>query len=162
VNWFEARGIRRVEEVAEMIEVPDIRQREDYGCGDAAIDSALGSLGLRRKPGTRIANPVQGVAPDTVAAVLRASGARVQAGEVLTGVEGLRHFTAAGLPVLCPVALYGGHWVCVRGVYRGRVHFHCPLVGPDSRRAADWLALWTDRASETGHGFDRWGIVCAP
>lgn len=144
-----------------MLSIPDVRQREDYSCGDAAIDAALAALGLRRKPGTRLANAIQGTAPDTVAAALRACGARVSAGEVLTGIEGLRHYGAAGLPVLCPVALYGGHWVCVRGVCRGRVHFHCPLIGADSRRAADWLSIWTDRASETGHEFTHWGIVCA-
>jgi hypothetical protein len=142
-----------------MLAIPDIRQDDEHSCGDAAVSAALAALGLRRRPGTKLANPWQGMAPDTVAAVLRASGAAVLAGPVLTGIEGLRHYTAAGFPVLCPIAERGGHWVVVRGVSRGRVHFHCPVAGEDSRRAGAWLEVWADRASETGQAFDRWGIV---
>lgn len=160
-TWHQRRGLiaREVEMV--MLSIPDVRQGDGHSCGDAAIDAALAALGLRRRPGTKLANAIQGLAPDTVAAVLRASGATVLAGPMVSGIEALRHFTAAGCPVLCPIAERGGHWVVVRGVGRGRVHFHCPIDGPDSRRAAEWLDVWHDSASETGHGFARWGVVCS-
>src|SRR5262245_40981761 len=121
--WRVERGLPACGDDSPMVEVPDIRQHEDYSCGDAAIDAALGALGVRRARGTKLANEVQGMAPDTVAAILRASGVSVLAGPMVTGVDGLKHYTANGLPVLCPIADYGGHWVVVRGVQRGRVYF---------------------------------------
>lgn len=161
--WREARHLLPLCGGAEMplLEVPDVRQRTDYGCGDAAVDAALGALGIARKRGTRLSNPEQGMGPDTVAAVLRAAGVSVLAGPLLTGVEGLRHFAGAGCPVLCPVADHGGHWVVVRGVQRGRVYYQCPLSGPTSKGAAAWCAEWRDSAAESGHRFDRWAIVCS-
>lgn len=144
-----------------LLHIPDVRQRSDYGCGDAAVDAALGALGLARKRGTRLSNPEQGMAPDTLAAVLRAAGCVVLAGPVVSGVAGLAHFAGAGCPVLCPVADHGGHWVVVRGVARGRVHYQCPLDGPGSRRVAEWLSAWHDSTSEGGHRFARWGVVAA-
>jgi hypothetical protein len=145
--------------VPSLIEIPDVRQRSDYGCGDAAVDAALGALGISRKRGTRLSNPVQGIAPDTVAAVLRAAGCVVLAGPMPGTVGDLKHFTASGCPVLCPVANHGGHWVVVRGVQRGRVYYHCPLDGPLSRPGGEWLAHWHDTSAEGGHAFACWGVV---
>lgn len=144
-----------------MIEVPDIRQNGDYDCGDAAIDAALGAIGAKRPRGTRLANPVQGMGADTVAAILRGCGLKVWAGPVLTGIEGLRHLTRAGLPVLCCISERGGHWVVVRGVSRGRVYFQDPAAGPTSRPVGAWLGVWHDSEAESGHHYDRWGIAVA-
>lgn len=142
-----------------LLEIPDVRQGDAHSCGDAAIDAALAALGVARKRGTRLANPEQGMAPDTLAAVLRAAGCTVLAGPMPGGVADLKHFAAAGCPVLCPIADFGGHWVVVRGVARGRVHYHCPTSGPRSRPVAEWLTLWHDSTSEGGHQFARWGVV---
>lgn len=161
--WRAERGLPICEEAAVLLTIPDIRQDQNYDCGDAAIDAALAAIGVKRKRGTRLANEVYGMTADTVAAVLRASGACVLAGPMVTGIEGLRHFTRAGCPVLCPIAERGGHWVVVRGVTggacRGRVHYHDPVSGAESRCRGDWLAAWHDWESETGHAFERWGIV---
>lgn len=162
--WREARHLLPLCEgcdVPALLEIPDVRQRSDYGCGDAAVDAALGALGLARKRGTRLSAPEQGMPPDVLAAVLRASGCEVLAGPILTGVDGLKHFAAAGCPAVCPVADHGGHWVVVRGVRRGRVHFHCPLSGPASKSVADWVAQWADVHGESGHRFERWAVVCS-
>lgn len=146
-----------------MLTIPDIRQGADYDCGDAAIDAALGALNVRRKRGTKLASASHGTAPDTVAAVLRAAGVAVLAGPMVTGIEGLRHFTRAGCPVLCAIAEHGGHWVVVRGVTggsaRGRVHFHCPCDGADSRSWSEWGRVWHDWESDSGHRYIQWGVV---
>jgi hypothetical protein len=64
----------------------------------------------------RYANPVQGMAPDTLAAVLRSLGLRVLAGQMVGGIADLQHFTRLGCPVACPITeSAGGHWVVVAG-----------------------------------------------
>lgn len=137
-----------------MLTIPDIRQREDYDCGAAALDAVASYWGLRARGPAKLANAVHGMAPDTVEAVLRALGLSVLSGEMT--VADLRHLTREGRPVLCPVAVRGGHWVVVRGVERGRVHVHCPIEGPAAWRLADWEAGWAD--STRGREFVRWGI----
>lgn len=137
-----------------LLDLPDRRQSADYDCGAAAVAAAC--LFLGRRPPARLANPVQGMAPDTVEAALRLAGLPVLSGTMT--VDDLRHLTRAGRPVLCPVSLHGGHWVAVRGVERGRVHFHCPLDGRLALPAAEWVAAWRD-TSRAGHEFDRFGIA---
>lgn len=162
--WREARYLKPLCGGCEMplLDVPDVRQGDAHSCGDAAVDAALATLGVKRPRGTRLANPVHGTAPDTVAAVLRAAGCVVLAGPMPGGTADLKHFAGAGCPVLCPIADHGGHWVVVRGVSRGRVHYHCPVDGALSRPLAEWAARWFDSAAESGHQFERWGVVVAP
>lgn len=139
--------------------VPDVRQVSDSSCGDAAVSAYLGALGLARRRGTNLSNPVQGLSPDTLAAVLRAHGLTVRSAPLVAGVDELRLFVRCGLPVLCPISERGGHWIVVNNVTPKRVHFHCPVAGPDSRTVAEWLAVWQDETVEGGHRYDRWGIV---
>lgn len=141
-----------------MLTIPAILQATDYDCGAAALDAVAEFWGLRKRGPVRLANPIQGMAPDAVEAVLRSLGLSVLSGTMTVG--DLRHLTATGRPVLCPVALAGGHWVVVRGVARGSVHFHCPTTGPSKMREAEWLVDWRDN-SRSGHWFDRWGICPA-
>lgn len=133
-----------------MRRVPDIRQRDDFSCGAASL-AALLSFHGRRVPRWvyRLANPVRGMQPETVEAVLYATFGRPPLiGSMST--EDLRHLTRTGRPVLCPVVFgEGGHWVCVYGVARGRVHFHCPTGGPDSLTVRQWLARWRDDPPES-------------
>lgn len=138
-----------------LLDIPDIRQADDYDCGAAALDAIARFHGLRARGPVALANPVQGMAPDTVEAVLRSLGLSVLSGTMT--VDDLRHLTRSGRPVLCPVAHHGGHWVVVRGVERGRVYYHCPAAGPAVLREADWLAAWRD-TSRTGQRFLQWGI----
>lgn len=158
MDWFAARGIPRTEADAVILDIPDIRQAEDYDCGSAALDAVARFHGLRKRGPVRLANPVQGMSPDTVEAVLRSLGLRVLSGTMT--LPDLQSLTRSGRPVLCPVTTQGGggHWVVVRGVARRTVYTHCPLFGRLSVRAADWLAGWRD-ATRAGHEFDRWGIA---
>jgi ABC-type bacteriocin/lantibiotic exporter with double-glycine peptidase domain len=141
-----------------LLTIPDIRQATDYDCGAAAVDAVCRFHGLRARGPAKYANAVQGMAPSTVEAVLRSLGLTVWGGPILTGVGGLAHLTRAGVPVLCPTGLRGGHWVVVRGVGRGRVHFHCPVDGPSSLPRLSWESNWCD-TSHTGEAFARWGIA---
>lgn len=159
-DWFRARAIPRAE-VSMLLDLPDLRQQTDYDCGACAVDVIARFHGLRARGPAKLANAVQGMAPDTVAAVLRSLGLRVLAGPLVGGIADLQHYTRAGLPVLCPItADAGGHWVAVRGVERRRVHYHCPTNGPRTMGLQTWLDGWRD-TSASGHDFDRWGIVAA-
>jgi ABC-type bacteriocin/lantibiotic exporter with double-glycine peptidase domain len=156
MDWFAARGIVRTEADTVLLDVADIRQDEDYNCGDAAVDAALSVYGLTRPRRSKLANAVQGLSPDTVEAVLRALGLGVLSGEMT--VDDLRHFTRAGRPVLCCVAWDGGHWVVVRGVERSRVHVQCPIRGRVPVPVAEWDRAWSDETVR-GRAFVRWGIA---
>lgn len=138
-----------------LLDIPDVRQREDFDCGAAALDAVARFYGLRERGPVRLANAVQGMSPDTVEAWLRAVGFGVLSGTMT--VADLAHLTKTGRPVLCPVARGGGHWVVVRGVFRNRVHFHCPTHGPDVAHEFDWVPAWRDE-TRAGHDYRHWGI----
>lgn len=140
-----------------ILKLPDIRQRADYDCGLAAVDCALSFIGVRTAAVfLGMANPVQGTSPDTVEAMLRRAGCRVLAGEM--SLDDLQHFANQSRPVLCPVALHGGHWVVSAGVQRGVVHFHDPLDGALKMKAAAWMDGWRD-GTKNGHEYKHWGIA---
>jgi ABC-type bacteriocin/lantibiotic exporter with double-glycine peptidase domain len=154
MDWFARRGIRRTDEEVMLLDTPDIRQDADHDCGVAAASCALRHDG--REVGSNVSNPVQGASPDTVEAMLRRAGAAVTSGEML--VEDLKHYTKTGRPVLCPVSLYGGHWVTVRGVERGKVHYQCPVNGREAVPLARWLEVWRDQTTR-GTPYVCWGIA---
>lgn len=142
-----------------MISLPDIRQSTDYDCGAAGIDVVCRYYGRRARGPVKLANPIQGMSPDTVEAVFRSLGFTVLAGRMT--VDDLAHLTKTGRPVLCCVTIdTGGHWVVVRGVTRSRVHYHCPLRGPRSTFITDWESNWHDRTT-SGHVYDRYGLCAA-
>lgn len=156
MDWFEARRIPRSDGVLVLLKIPDIRQRADFDCGAAAIEAVCRYYGRKGSKAEKLANPVQGMGPDTVEAVLRSLRFRLVTGTMR--VSELQHFTRTYTPVICPVADFGGHWVVVRGVERGRVHYHCPIRGQVTARLEDWEANWT---SETAIGvtYENWGIA---
>lgn len=140
-----------------LLDIPDVRQAHDYDCGAAVIDAV--SIYFARRRGTlfELANPVQGMAPDTVEAVLRSVGFSVLSGTMTP--EDLKHFCNTGRPVLCPVSTHGGHWVVVRGVIGlGLVFIHCPIDGRLQLSADEWAGVWRD-VSRSGQLFERWGIA---
>jgi ABC-type bacteriocin/lantibiotic exporter with double-glycine peptidase domain len=151
-----APGVRRGDVV---LVLPDVRQAAGHDCGAAVLECVLRFYGVAPARWVRaLPNPVQGVSPDTIEAVLWATLGRVCRGTMTTA--DLRHHTRAGRPVLCPVADHGGHWVCVAGVERGRVHYHDPLTGPAVAGAADWDRRWAD--STPGVPYTRFGLTGWP
>ena len=138
-----------------LLDVPDTRQRGDYDCGAACVDAVAAFFGKRKRGPAALANPIQGMSPDTVEAVLRSLGFGILSGAMT--VADLGHLTATGRPVLCPVADHGGHWLVVRGVARDKVHVMDPDAGFRRVPRDGWLAGWRD-VSRSGHRYDRWGI----
>lgn len=143
-----------------MLELPDIRQSADYDCGCAAVDTALRFFGVRTCAAVLdLATPIDGTSPAAIEGAFRRAGLAVQSGRMDVG--DLKYHVSRGRPVLCPVALYGGHWVVVRGASagrRGRVYFHCPACGPQWLATSQWESNWRD-TTRAGHDFDAWGIA---
>ena len=140
--------------------VPDVRQSGDYDCGAAAVESVLRFHGVKPSPWlSKLANPVQGMAPDTIEAVLWESLGSVVGG--VMRVDDLRHFAASNRPVICPVMVDGcGHMVFVCGVSRGQVYFQCPLSGPQMVGSRHWARAWRDETP--GSIYQSFGIVGWP
>lgn len=142
-----------------ILDIPDIRQRADYSCGAACLEAVAQFHGLTARGIRALANPVQGMAPDTVEAWFRGAGLAVLSGSM--GVDDLRHLTRSGRPVVCCVSQAGGHWVVVSGVSRGRVYYHCPTHGASSVPVASWVSRWSDETVR-GVTYHQWGICPWP
>ncbi len=154
--WREERGLSSCEGADVILELKDIRQHDDYSCGDACVDVVIRFMGIRTCVSVlTMANAVQGVGPETCESLLRRAGLSVLSGAMT--VDDLRHLTKSGRPVLCPTSILGGHWVVVAGVARGKVHFHDPVSGPSTLKIAEWDEKWHDE-SRSGHAFRKWGI----
>lgn len=138
-----------------MLDIPDVRQQEEYGCGAACLDAVFQFFGVRSTAPKRLSNAVQGMAPDTIEAVLRSGRLDVLSGTM--SVTDLQHLTRTGRPVLCCISQAGGHWVVVRGVNRGKVYYQCPTYGPSVIPVLSWLAGWSDETVR-GHVYRQWGI----
>ncbi len=131
-----------------MLELPDVRQRDEFSCGSAVyrcvVEFLLGSS--KRIP----ADPHDGVHPFELEPALRRAGLKTQSGSM--EVADLKWHVSQGRPVICLIRVEGGgHWVVVRGVTAKRVHFHDPAKG------RVWLTheQWGDRHSD----WDRHGTV---
>jgi ABC-type bacteriocin/lantibiotic exporter with double-glycine peptidase domain len=155
MDWFARRGIFRTDGDP-VLKIPDVRQRADFDCGAAAIEAVCRYYGYKSRGADKLANPVQGMEPGTVEAVLRHFGFRIIVGQLL--VEDLKHFSRLKMPVVCPIDHEGGHWVVAAGVSRGRVHFHCPLRGAVAVPVGEWEAGWKS-STTTGIEYENWGIA---
>lgn len=159
-NASDFAALSRTHRVETMLKLPDVRQTDDYDCGDAAVDTVFQWWYGYKPARQRLSNSHQGMSPDTLEATLRACGLSVVSGPMRVG--DLKHYTASGRPVVCLIQFDGvGHWVAVAGVVRGRVHFQDPVGGPRVLRAAEWEKLWHDTH---GHGtvYRRWAVVAEP
>lgn len=139
-----------------MIEFPDQRQEDDYTCGTAILQGVFDLFRIDRSSSDDLATEADGLHPATLESVLRRAGFSVQSGQMT--VEDLKHHTAHGRPVLCPIDQFGGHWVAVLAVARGIVWYHCPVGGRKKIREKEWRAIWRDH-TRAGHPFDSWGIA---
>jgi ABC-type bacteriocin/lantibiotic exporter with double-glycine peptidase domain len=143
-----------------MLKIPDVRQKHDHDCGAACIDAVLRFHGVAPPLNfSALANPVQGTAPDTIEAVLRAAGLPVVSGTMDLG--DLAYNVSRKRPVICPVSLHGGHWVVVGEIGHYTIAYHDPLDGLQSMQIVQWLPQWTD-FTRNGHAFTRWGIAVGP
>ncbi len=140
-------------------EYPGVLQRDGYDCGTAGADGVFRMFGLPASAtALAIASEQDGTHPSTLEGILRRGRLLVQSGSMT--VADLAFHTRLGRPVLCPVDLYGGHWLTVLGVTRTRVHYWCPADGPGWTPRARWEDndFWRD-STRSGHAFDKWGIA---
>lgn len=129
--------------------LPDIRQTDDFRCGEKVAQVVFQVLGVRPRI-IAVANPLDGTHPATLMAVFRAAGLSCLTGEA--SLDMLRAFTRLGLPVVTLVQKEGeGHWVVVGDVKRGRVYYQCPVDGPCSEPVAAFEERW--------HDVDGWGTA---
>lgn len=153
--------------VRESLDVPLRGQDTAFGCGAASLQAALAWHGidaaeddLARDLGT---DPVRGTHPDALLAAVSRAGLSPGPRQGMT-LDDLAALTGeAGVPVLCCVQLHdGGHWVVVTGVEGGAVRFMDPATGgEETLPAADWEAVWHDRAAD-GVPYLRYGIAVGP
>lgn len=140
-------------------EYPDVRQTDSFDCGMAGIAGVFRYLGVPLRADSGLATEADGLHPSTIEAIIRRAGLKVQSGTM--HVQDLKHHTRLLRPVLCPIDVYGGHWVTVLGVTRARVTFHCPVRGRLWDTHESWCSVWHD-ATRAGHPFDFWGIAVCP
>lgn len=158
--WRLERGLGPCGSDAVLLTLPDIRQQTDHDCGAAALRAVLEYHGIQPARWLkRLANPVQGMAPDTIEAVMWEAFGHVSRGTMT--VADLQHFANTRRPVLCPITVDGmGHWVAVRGVAHRYVHFHDPSTGPRSLSLPAWRTAWTDYTP--GTQYRNFGLVGWP
>lgn len=138
-------------------EYPGARQNAEHNCGEAVVLGALAFKGLEVPPGSvDLANDSDGMHPSTVYALLRRFGLKLQSGTF--DLDDLVYHLKRKRPVICPIDVFGGHWVTVVGATRKYVHLFCPSKGKDRLPVLTFDGIWRDSTRE-GHPFNHWGIV---
>jgi ABC-type bacteriocin/lantibiotic exporter with double-glycine peptidase domain len=142
-----------------VLDLPDVRQQKEWSCGRAILEALHIHYERNLNPTlSSLCNPIQGLAPETLDASLRAAGFLVHSGSF--NVQQLKSHTRIGYPVACLVQFeQTGHWVLVSGVERGKVHFNCPIRGKVSQPVSEWNKNWRD-IHWLGCEYRNWG-TCA-
>lgn len=166
-----------------LIEVPDVRQREDWDCGAAACMSVGQHFGVG--PDTLTGwvdllgtDETDGTDPQAIFKVLRGLGLRCVPRDGLT-LDDLSAAQERGEPVLCPVQAWGtpaeerrgrsGHWLVVLGRGLGYVFAQDPSAskatkdGPHAPgrvmiREQDFLDAWFDVGAD-GTEYVKFGLI---
>lgn len=139
-----------------MLNLPDIRQTQQYDCGRAAAMTVLKFFGKDELECTLPVDRLHGTDPGQMETWLRG---RLP---ILAGtcpVDVLRHSTEHSRPVVCLVSLYGGHWIVVRGVSRAWVHYQDPYCGRKKLRIPEFNEIYHD-VSRFGFPLKEWGLIC--
>jgi predicted double-glycine peptidase len=126
----------------ELLDVPDVRQHDNYSCGAAAAMSVGRFFGVgpdtleewKQALGT---NEKTSTLPSAIVDYLRNLGLDVEPRQLMT-VADLRQCWREGAPVICPIQEYGvpskqasfdyGHYVTVIGIALGQVFVQDPLI----------------------------------
>lgn len=183
-KWDENEFNRRVNSPSFIVELPDIRQQDDFSCGACAsasvgryfgvgpdnVDDWKKALGTSEKTSTL---------PRSIVSYLGSLGLEISAKHNMT-VDDLRMSVQSDRPVIVPLQEYGipskqasylyGHYVVVVGVQTGYIIVQDPSYdnvlygqGTDAApgkmliREDKWLEVWHDRDVE-GNRYVRFGI----
>lgn len=134
-----------------MIELPEVKQKQQFDCGKAAAACVLNYYEVPNAS-RLITDPLDGTDPRTLEIFFRRCGFNVLSGEMTLGV--LKYLTDNAFPV---IAVLKGHYVVVAGVARGRVRFMCPTDGHTSDPISAFLARWVDD-DRLGASYNQFGI----
>lgn len=169
-----------------LLDLPDVRQTDNYGCGAAAAMAVGRYFGVgpetfqewEKLLGT---DPQQGTPPEAIIAGLQGLGLQAQARQLMT-LNDLQACWQAGQPVICCIQDYGddagpgdyedGHYVVVIGLGMGGYVFvqdssaDNALDGSGSDAApgrviipaGKFLQVWHDKTDD-GRFFIRYGIA---
>lgn len=145
-----------------LLDIPEVLMPSPE-CGKAAVRAVLQYLGLPVIVSERIpVDYVNGTSPLAVIEAFRVAGvSRVLVGEI--GINVLESLWKQGWPVICPIQMPNyedGHWVVVRGINHGRVHYHCPIQGRSSLQIDEWIERWRD-TDASGKVYTEYGIAVA-
>ena len=162
---FVGEGDLSIQTNARLLDVPDVRQSENWDCGAAAVMAVCKHFGVGPTVLSAYAQALgatesEGTPPTAVAAFLSQQGLAVTSAHKM-GIDDLGRFHAAGQPVLCPCRPDGsgttGHWVVVIGTGLGQVFLHDPACG---RRMLSEMSGWLDGDRDAGGvDYDRFGIA---
>lgn len=143
-----------------VLDVPDIRQQENWDCGPAATMAVCRFLGTGPETEQEYVDGMgtteEGTSPAQIVGYLRSLDLAVEEGEGKS-LDDLATYTASGKPVICAVkAGKSGHWVVVCGVEADTVHVHDPLSGRVTVQADDFVRDWRDGS------YSHYGIAVGP
>lgn len=137
-----------------ILTLPDIRQKNNWSCGEAVVRTVFQFHGAAGK--LPLASPIDGADPRGLEAALWRAGLSVQSGSM--DLDDLRHHTRKGRPIVALVTSEGvGHYVVVGGLHRGWVYFQDPLRGAVRQKAEAFELSWKD-VDRFGVRYVRWGI----
>lgn len=142
-----------------MIDLPDIRQKDDHSCGVVAYRVLLRYLRVRRKKAVEpLSSMIDGTDPRAIETYLRELGLNVLAGSMR--MEDIESLTDTGRPVICLITPeHGvGHYVVVGGTDERFVYYHCPTHGALIMTRVKFEACWHE-VDRLGAKYRRWGIA---
>lgn len=143
-----------------MIPLPDVRQKDVYDCGEAAVRCVLKYYGISYS--FKFATSQDGSDPRQLEAAFRLSGMNVTAGEMTIG--DLRYFTRLKCPVICLIWYEKeatSHYVVVNGLTKYSVLYHDVDSGPAKVGIIKWRKMWS-AMGRLGETFQQWGITARP
>lgn len=142
--------------------LPDIRQKDAHDCATAAWRCVYRYHYGRNKSVLDLSHPINGTDPATIEAVIRSDKRwNVKSGESF--VSDLAHYAATERPAICLMTFPGAsdsHYITVAGVWRGRIYFQCPDIGPQSMLAGEFEAAWHG-LGRYSH-FKQWALCAWP
>lgn len=184
VIGFVARILRTIEApdpLAQEFEIPvrDVRQERPFDCGAAVAYSAADALGVPSMSYADFMTALDttadvGTQPSDLFAFFAHHGCDPLERKNRT-IEHLRRELKRGRLCICPVQYFGdglvaggeggdkdsGHYVLVNGFTADSIKYQCPIDGPGSILATDFLGNWYDR-DQDGRPYVRYALSIGP
>ena len=127
--------------MAALLDLSDIRQKDDHDCGVAVFHTITDYLLDCLPP--LAADPMDGLHPLELEAAFRRAGLNTISGSMT--MADLAHHQRLFRPVACLIRTeHGGHWVVSRGVTPSRVYVQDPDAGRRWLARREWTAGWWD------------------